>query len=98
MSSLLIGCLVDAGQLRGSGQLGVLLSNTLGEIFPMSDGEWAQVGNATEKKAMTLHELLTMESGLEDVQANTAQDRAQDNLVEVLNSAVYNPGTLAVRL
>ena len=96
MSSLLIGCLVDAGQLRGSGQL--LLSNTLGEIFPMSDGEWAQVGNATEKKAMTLHELLTMESGLEDVQANTAQDRAQDNLVEVLNSAVYNPGTLAVRL
>ena len=72
---------MDAGQLRGSGQL--LLSNTLGEIFPMSDGEWAQVGNATEKKAMTLHELLTMESGLvEDVQANTAQDRApRDPLV-----------------
>jgi len=80
-ASVLIGTLVDAGTLS--------LSATLETIFSDESGSgeggaslWEQITNAEEKKAITLRELLTMSSGLQDV-----DNSPQDSLVQVLNAA-----------
>jgi len=56
-SSLLIGTLVDKGEL--------LLNETLADIWP-DDADWADVKDAVHKKQATVYELLTMSSGFVD--------------------------------
>ena len=74
-ASLLIGKLVDEGHLS--------LSATLESIFSDEGASlWEQVTDADQKKAITLRELLTMSSGLRDV-----DNAPQASLVQVLNAA-----------
>lgn len=88
-SSLLIGCLVDKGLLS----LDTTLENLFGD---MGDSQWELVEDAAIKKALTVGELLTMQAPL--VEADLAADEtppAQNSLIEVLNHAIYQEGTLA---
>ena len=56
-ATMIIGSMVDQGQLT--------TSETLNDIFDQ-DSDWEGVVGATEKKTITVEELLTMTSGLSE--------------------------------
>ena len=77
-STFFIGVLVDQGKLS--------ISETLNDIFN-SDSDWNGVGEAADKKTVTVEELLTMTSGL--VTGCGQNSNPQSNFQEVMNQVDY---------
>ena len=77
-STFFIGVLVDQGKLS--------VSETLNDIFN-SDSDWNGVGEAADKKTVTVEELLTMTSGL--VTGCGQNNNPQSNFQEVMNQVDY---------
>ena len=80
-SSMIVGLLVDNGQLD--------LSSSLGDIFD-DDAVWVDIVDAEEKQTLTMQEVLTMTSGLSErfeIQESLA---AQTSLLDVLNATAFN--------
>ena len=79
-STFLIGVLVDQGKLS--------ISETLQDIFDQA-ADWEGVHQASEKKAITVSEILTMSSGLKESPLAFCQFDEQDSLQKTLNNAKY---------
>jgi CubicO group peptidase (beta-lactamase class C family) len=74
-STFFMGVLVDQGELS--------INDTLNDIFD-NDADWEGVGEAAEKKTITVEELLTMTSGLvPGCQVGNRQETLQDVLNHV---------------
>ena len=78
-TSLLVGLLVDAGQLE--------LNTTLGDVWE-DDAVWNDIVNAEDKKNLTVFELLTFTSGLREIDP-VLGIFAQNSLTDTLNQTTW---------
>lgn len=79
-STFFIGILVDEGKLS--------ITDTLADVFDQ-EADWAGVGEADSKKAVTIFEVLTMTSGL--VTGVCQEASPQDSVAQVMNHVDYVP-------
>lgn len=80
-SSMILGLLVDEGQLQEN--------TTLGELFT-DDAIWVDIVDADEKKTLTVHEILTFSAGLSETLEFSAALTEQNTLAGVLNATSFN--------
>jgi len=99
-TSMIIGLLVDSGRIN-------LTSTTLGDIFPPSvwrgdtdsdNGNGSDnIVDSIDKRTLTVHEILTMSSGLTETTGDVFVDdgsfvapQQQDTAVDVLNATTFD--------